>query len=555
MAILDRCNPILINVDDASSCSLTRADIKAMTPSDFEAQDTQEVRMDQIIAQEKELRMTGVQIKGLHDLLLSRMRPGSRGVIGKDQFNRSVIAPFSLIPQRSTVNAAYFEVEAGAADPSAGNNGIPSNAWQVTIKNDQSTFATSLKDLETYFLKENNVVVLWKDGTTAHSAQFRIEKTVNADAGGVEKAKLTLVPNYTEAGFDGLTAANKKPWQPTAGVLIPLANSISNYESWCNQYPTELPGKLRDFWWHTMRRTFAYNEEYVKALNAPLTSDYFKKFRMLPLADQRKRQGVMFQRDFMNTVFYGDRINENQTANGYTNLPKVLDPADPSCVMEYKANTLGYRTQLNECSRVIDEENGALDFDVIKDKLYEVKRYREAVTGGTVDRIDGMTDRTTFGLVQQLMFDYYKKKYNTDITRFYRPGEPLRANGQVLWDFMLFEFPEEGFELALMRDTYFDDHLAAFPTAQKSRGRQLWFPDWTDVHIDVTDTKSVSRKTNEADELYRCVIQPNVRHYQLNSQTIQVQVEDPNRHLIFENFSGACPTITYDGCTATDGSA
>ena len=116
-------------------------------------------------------------------------------------------------------------------------------------------------------------------------------------------------------------------------------------------------------------------------------------------------------------------------------------------------------------------------------------------------------------------------------------SEEMRADPRV---FMLRE--------DIDRDTMFDDMLAATPTAIKSRGRMLWAIDWSDINIGVSQVRSVTRQTNVADDVYNCVIQPNVNHYQLNSKRICVMVQDPNRHVIFENFSGLCPSITAQAC-------
>jgi len=161
-----------------------------------------------------------------------------------------------------------------------------------------------------------------------------------------------------------------------------------------------------------------------------------------------------------------------------------------------------------------------------------------------------MGDRFTYALWQFAFITYVKSRYSIDTTRFYQPGKQLVFDGQVLWNYDVFEFPEDGIRVNFFHDDYFDDHLAAFPTAIKSRGRQLWIIDWSDIDIAVTDVRSVNRQTNVADNLYNCVIQPNVNHYQLQSKTIQVQLGDPNRHLIVENFNDRCATLTATPCVA-----
>ncbi len=542
----NNCDPRIIAVDDSCGCTLTRASIRAMTPQDFEDQEFKEVGMDRIIAQTKEARMTGVKESGLTDLLLSRFAPIRKVNMGQQA---SIIAPFILVPQRHNINANYFEVVAGAATTGAGTGTIPASAWDLTIRNAQSQYSSNLAHVENYFLPGRYIVVLMKDSVTGtgRSLQYKILASVNANSGGVERAKLTLEPNYTAAGWSGLSSNEKAVYNPTHGLVIPLANSVSNYESWCYQDPSENTTKLLAYWLQTVRETHCYNDEYLKALNSPLTSEFFKKFRQLPLAQQKKRQGMLAERAFHNTVFFGQRINENQTPEGYTTLPTVTDPQDDTCTLEYKANTLGIREQLSDCGRVTDMAGAALDFDTIKALLNPLKRHRE-IDSGSISRIDVLTDRHTKSNIQSLMIDYYKRKYGMETQRFYQVGQKLSFQNIALFEYDVYEFPDEGVELAVITHTYFDDHLAAFPTADKSRGRYLMFIDWTDVQIGLAGTASASRQTNIADALYQCVITPNVKHYQLSSKTFAVMIHDPNRHAIIENFSDVCPTMTVTTC-------
>jgi hypothetical protein len=541
--LLDNCNPRLIQVDQSCGCTLTRANILAMTDEIFESQGLLEVGMDKLIAGTKELRMTGVKQKALMDLLLSRMTRGRASILGTDQNNKSVIAPFTLVPQRHRVNSNYWLVESGNVHPQAGIGAIPASAWQLVLLNDPGTFATPLVDLYNYFMPGTYIVVLTQDPITqvGRTIQFKVLSSVDGSGGGVEKALVSVQPNVTDVWW-AANPGDQAEYQPETGVVINLSNSVSNYESWCYQHPAENTLKLRDFWWQTIRNTWCYNDEYLKALTAPLTSDYFKKFRTLPLADQRRRAGEQEERDYFNTVFYGQRIDENQTPSSYQDLPRVVDPNDTECLMEYKANTIGIRTQLDECGRVIDFQNAVIDFDVLAPLFYQLSRTRDS------EEIDIMTDRLTYAAVIWMAIQYYKARYGFEMTKFLQQGQAIKFGDVVLWNYTRMDFPEAGFAINLIRDTYFDDHLAAFPDAIKSRGRALWVIDWSDIGIGLMDARSVNRQTNVADDLYNCVIQPNVNHYQLKSKKVQVQVGDANRHLIIENYSAACPTINSTPC-------
>lgn len=546
MAFPNNCNPRIITVDESCGCTLTRANIEAMTKTTFEEQGFKEVGMDRVIAQTKEARMTGVPEKSLTDLLLSKMVNIKDKVVSN---GGSVIAPFFYVPQRHNINANYWVIEDGEANPDAGSGAMPASAWDLLITNHAGAFATALPNIQNYFLPGRNINVQYADAVTgvARTLQFKVLSAVNADSGGVSKATVTVEPNYSAAGWAALSGAEKAVYQPTHGMVINLANSVSNYESWCYQEQALNTTKLLTFWLQTIRRTHCYNDQYLKALNAPLTSEFFKKFRQLPLVQQRKQQEMLAEKAFYNTVFFGQRINELQSDTTYTSLPQVRDPLNPNCVIEFKANTLGARTQLADCGRVIDMQGLPLDMDQLKELLYVIKRTRE-IDSGEITVIDAMTDRFTADRILTIMTRYYEQKYSWETTRFYKPGEKLVFNGQIMWTYNIYEFPEEGVALAVFVDTFFDDYLAAMPEADKSRGRALWLIDWSDIAIGNAGTASVQRQTNIADNIYNCVITPNVTHYQLTSQTISVMLQDPNRHLIIENFSAACPQLTANVC-------
>jgi hypothetical protein len=529
---------------------MTRASIFAMTRQIFEDQAFTEVGMDRIIGQAKEAKMTGVQENTLSMLLNSKWAPIKTTTAYKNPADGSVIAPFILRPQRHRVNANGFVLESGNVHPTAGVGAIPASAWQFVVTNESSIFASPLASIEKYFLPGRYIAVLNKSSVTGigRTLVYKILSAVNANAGGVEKALVSVEPNYSAAGWAALSAGDKAVYQATHGLLIPMANSVSDYESWCYQDPTPNTAKLLVYWLQTVRETHCYNDEYIKALMAPNTSNFFKKFRTMPLAEQRRQQSMAAELAFYNTVFFGQRINEFQVSDStYRSLPQVVDPANTSCVLEYKANALGIEQQLADCGRVIDMAGQPLNLDLVKEALYSLKRHRSA-TSGSIETIDALTDRRTADNILTIMTRYYKDKYAWDVTRFYKPGEKLIFNGEVIVQYNEYEFSDEMVKLAVISNEFFDDHLGMFPLADKSRGRYLWLIDWSDVELGLAGTASANRQTNIYDNLYKCVIKPNIDHYLLNSKTFTVIIEDPNRHLLIRNFSDACPILTPHIC-------
>lgn len=586
------CVPLFFGVDGSTGCSLTRADIRPFTKDDFAAQDMKEVGMDRIIAGTKEARMIGVPQRSLMDLLLSRHAPIRSGSPGPDQ---SIIAPYRLVPRRSIVNINYFLVTAGSAtapvDPATPfPTALPATAWYLTVKISTGGFGSAVKNVEKYFLPgmylfvettARHVGSAWQTyvgGPNIDSSvgpiQFRVVAAAGK-SGDADTAYVIVAPTDFQsyeasvsswAAYKANSTGSPSPQAKsdavavTKGTMILGVNSVSNKEAWCYQPPALNNLGLIEYWRQTYRWTHQYNDEYLKALEAPLTSEFFKKFRTLPIAEQRRQQEALMQNWYYNTVFYGTRISDNQTLASWTSLPTVDDITNPGCALEYKSNTLGIRTQLGECGKILDLNGGALNMDTLFELNYTLKRER-GNDGTDVSTIDWMCDRFTKGKIRDLMVRFYKAKYGVDSLQMnMQLGQKLvdTVTKRTVFEYDIYDLPDQGVSFSVFTDMYFDDRIAASSalgasSGTKNRARAFWAIDWSDILIGVLGNRSVTRQTNQADNLYNCVIDPNINHYRLNSRTIEVQVGNANRHLVVENFADACPTVTVANCAVTAG--
>lgn len=584
----DNCTPLFFGVDGSTGCTLTRADIRPFSKSDFSDQGFKEVGMDKIIAQTKEARMMGVPQRSLMDLILSRHAPIKEGSAGPSQ---SIIAPYRLVPRRTIVNINYFLISAGSAtapvDPATPfPSTLPATAWYITVAPSTGGYGSNIKNIEKYFLPG---MYLYVETTARHvgsdwqthvgggnidssvSIQFRVVAAVGK-SGDTGVAYVVVAPTSFQSYEASLSAWNTFK-ADTSGTLSPkeqvsqtlvekgtaiiMANSVSDREAWCYQPPAINNLGLAEYWRQTYRWTHQYNDEYLKALEAPLTSEFFKKFRTLPIAEQRRQQEMLMHKWYLNTVFYGDRISDKQTIATWTDLPTVEDLTNPGCTLEHKSNTLGARTQLAECGKVLDLNGGALNVDTIQELAYTLKRER-GNDGSDISVIDMMGDRFSKSKFRDVMIRYYKAKYGVDVSINMQLGQKLvdSVTNRLVFEYDKFDLPDQGVSLSFFTDTFFDDRIGAAQSlgassGTKNRARQLWLIDWSDITIGVHGSRSVSRQTNLADNLYNCVISPNVNHYRLNSRTIEVQVGNPNRHTIIENFSDACPSVTVAVCNPT----
>lgn len=567
MALTSACLPRIVPVSSACGCTLTATSIRGLTPGEMEGLQNTEIDLARVILNAAEAKILGVQENGLAAFLRSTIKD-IKPKLGTTKIDeQSIILPYIQRTQRSYLNANYFTIEAGVVHPSAGSGGIPASAWNLTLNLGSSWLKTDLTLLERYFLPGNTLIVLTWDDTTAKNAKtlvFTIVAAVNADAGGVSKAKVTVQPNITDAGFAALSSPGKAVYQPTFGVAQTGANSISDRESWCHEPPADLSRKILVNWLQTTRTSRCVDETYMKTLDLIMkgkVNPYQQGFVWSPIAEQNKRKTQLEEDAFMRTVFFGQRISEKQQVETYNELEAITDVADTSCPLEYKARALGFFQILTDCNRVVDLNGAALDLDYIFQQLYYLKRNREA-DGDKISVIDSLTDRWTAAKIYDAMSRYYRVRYNVETIRYAKIGEKITHDGIIMFNYNLYDIPEVGIQWAVFHDPFFDDHLAAFPssgagaggsTEFKARGRNLWFLDFSDMTIGIGKTMSVRRKTPDeaTNSLYNCVITANHKEFNLRSQKWTVMLDRPQRHLLLHNFSDACPTVTAQSdCSA-----
>jgi hypothetical protein len=510
-------------------------------------------------------RLAGVKENALLDLLLSRVKGVSseRSKITMGP-NKSFFLPYFMREQENVINANAFEIESGGLNPDAGStvDGITyhNGSREIIVRATNSQFTSTIQRLERYFLKGESVIVLnIGSGNVAQVPVMQIEAAFNADAGGVPKARIRIKPPYTNADWGPLP--DKTPYQPVEGVVQIGANSISDYESWCNNQPADLSRKVKTYWPQTSRFTRCWDDEYEKFLDQIFKGDvnpYLERFKELPMSEQNRQQYAQFQKKWLNTIFYGTPIDiENQTAEKYMNLPHVTDPRTGQFI-EYKSSAKGLRYQLGECSRITDYQGGDLDFNVLEQQLFSLKRTRE-VDGGTIEEIDCITDRSTANRIKTMMTRYYQLKYGTSWERHMGPPSNIMFEDKMLWFKQSYDFDEAHVRLNVMVENAMTDDRFHFTQSANpnlaTRGNKIWLLDWADLEVGVSNVAKVRRDTPDptTDPDFRCTIAANISHYDLESVSYTPMLGDENRHLIIENFSNNCPQYQVDICEPTVG--
>ncbi len=246
MAYFNQCLPKVVNIRDGSGCSFTRASAQAMTPDQFVALGDQE-DLQRVYAQATEAGMRGVVQKPISMILQGRLKDFTKKVsqvnIGQP---KSIIAPYIPYRQKAVVNAGYFTIQNGHD-----NNGY---RWTVALVNTSSPWQNNLPRIDRYFIAGKYVFgTFLSSGNVAVNSAWKVISATDTTSGGVPRADVILEPNVTAATWAGYTSPQKAAWQPTGGMIMTGANSISDYEQWCNNNAVNNPNNLIFFWLQTAR--------------------------------------------------------------------------------------------------------------------------------------------------------------------------------------------------------------------------------------------------------------------------------------------------------------
>lgn len=553
-----------VAIDASCGCTISRMTITGLTPTDIVNFANSEIDLARLVLEAREAKILGVPERGLEMLLKGKITNIKPEMVIQKIDGQSIIQPFIMRTQESFINDNYFKIEAGTPTPTAGTGSIPASASDITVVLGGAWINDGgISKLEQSFVVGSTLIVHTWDSIstkTALTLQFTILASVNADSGGTFKAKVTIAPNLTAAEWTALSASQKALYRPTFGMAQTAANNVDDREAYCNQQRADLNKRIILNWIQTSRNTICSQQSYEEVLDAILAgrvNDYLKGFKYLDLAKQEKQKLARANREWMNSVMYGQIINGNQTEALWRSLPAVTDPLDSTCQLGVHANALGFFTLLNNCNRVIDLGGAALSLDyIINTVLYPLRRNREA-EGDSVQVIDSMTNRYMSAVIYETMSKYYTARYGVDVTRFAKIGEKITHEGFLFFNYNVYDIPDAGVQWAVYVDDYFNDFVDAFNQRIvgwdfKTRANSIWFIDWSDISIGVMKTNTVTRKYPDMGgipEAYKCVMQPNVSTYRMNSKTFTPLLDRPNRHLIIHNMTFACPGVTIPGCT------
>ena len=330
------------------------------------------------------------------------------------------------------------------------------------------------------------------------------------------------------------------------------------------------------------------------------------KFGDVTIAERNRQLGAMWQREWMNSFFWGKRISSNQSLANWTSLPAQyahysgvtttngslggVTTSATSHIVSRKANAIGIYEQLQACGRVKDLKGQKLNLAELFNELYTLYRTRSN-SGRPSDSIDCYTDSKTASVIQTAMVKYYGAATATSGT--------TGANSVMRFDYGVADgkidklgfrvrsyellYPQ-GVTLNIITDHYFDDFVSAMKaeeltanqhnngtganTEGASRsvgdsGRFLMFLDLGGgIYPGIVDSNRKVHTTGALEDLakidsgYGCVMRSPTKEVTLNSVTWTAVVECPDDNLIVENFDDAEPdTVVNSDAYSTVGSA
>lgn len=590
-----RCATAISNNYDSCG-TITRSNIAYATPdgllSIFKSNDDYR-DMQSLMTTNMELKACGTKTYGLYDWLMSSARPvGSLINQKKIQGTDSIMEPFILASQKSIINDDYWAVLENVAAASYTPNSTEGNAGRPAVKTGTTYGAVthvmrlksrySLDPNTSHFVPGATLHVFGRTGAGAASrTQFIIDSAANEKPASGEVATWTDVALVAVSNGDSHSHSGV-----SSGVAVIGANNVSDYESWCNNRPALNPNRVVPFWTQTSRYTLCVDEFY-KEWFAKLTANnpYFAKFGDVTIAERNRQLGAMWQREWMNSFFWGKRISSNQSLANWTSLPAQyahynanlggVTTSATSHVVSRKANAIGIYEQLQACSRVKDLKGQKLNLAELFNELYTLYRTRSN-SGRPSDSIDCYTDSKTAASIQTAMVKYYGAATATSGTN--------GANSVMRFDYGVADgkidklgfrvrsyellYPQ-GVTLNIITDHYFDDFVSAMKaeeltanqhnngtganTEGASRkvgdsGRFLMFLDLGGgIYPGIVDSNRKVHTTGALEDLakidsgYGCVMRSPTKEVTLNSVTWTAVVECPDDNLIVENFDEAEP--------------
>jgi hypothetical protein len=514
--------------------------------------------MGAIIKHDMEIKMCDTVQNGLYDFLMANRINLSKKVQSHAvDSGTHEIAPFVMARQYSAINNGYWQVQNGAA---SGSN------WSVDVSSTTNIPA----DVRSFPVGQRVYITGLTAAGTKTMTAWQIFTSVPS---AVVTNGVTLVLTPQNAGS---YLSGSRLQSPVTGLLTRGTNNVSDFENFCAEPPAYMNWKNVPFWTETQRTSLCRSTQYEKWRKALLEDNpLYREFGDLTEIEKNRQLGADWQKRLVETMFWGKKINANQTLANYNQLPQIsaydgsafgLGVDGGTCV-GYRANMTGVYEQLAECNRVLDLQGAQLNLIALFNEIYNMMRTREGASGKYMKTFDLFTDNQTAHAINQAMISYYNNEVG-GTARFVvpigGPGQMPNASFNKEQDIQKAEF---GFNyrsynlmypaqvrINVITHYFFDDYLTANNVANQSNaGRLLLVLDFTNIYPGITTSNRKVWDTGMLKNLaainsgFNCVMEVNTLQTTLMSVTGTMIVECPAGNLWLENFSNAIPAYTNPG--------
>lgn len=560
----NRCSVAISNSYDSCG-TITRADVAYATPEGLASifksgEDWRD--MKSLLSTQMELKTCGIPVFGIYDWLMSSAKSvGSLVNRKKIKGTDSLLEPFILAQQKSLIRSEYWAISSGWDGDSGAYDGplgaTPGTSSQRIVR------IISRNDLDAdkaWFTPKGTIHIFSKSaGGTAQRGQWKI---ISSAASGTSYVDLLI---ETQNG-NSTTPYEDKPGQTVssrfnAGVVVIGTNNVNDFESWCNNRPALNPNRNVPFWFQTSRYTLCVDEHYKEWLNYMLERNpLFAKFGDVSLAERNRQLGMLFQKEWVRSFFWGKPL-PNQSLANWQSLEQVnsitssiFDTGTENKLIAYKANAIGVYEQLRVCGRVRDLQGQKLNLREFFDAIYDIYRSRSN-QGKEANSIDIYTDRKTAASFQRAMVDYYNEE-TTNNFRYVHDMTGTTVIPKLGFRVRSYElvYPQ-GVTLNIITDNFFDDFVSAAQTESDITGTNITATARFLMVLDLgggiypgiiasnrkVHTVGQLSELAKIDTTYACVMENPTREVSLNSLTWTAIVECPSDNLIVENFSDEKP--------------
>lgn len=567
-SLFSKCAPtIRTNIGECGTVTLCQ-NVKPETADQLETiytQDGEYRLLEHLFKTHFEIKACGAVQHSMRDFFIANAKVTRKGEVRFDRNDEAltIVAPFIMAEQKKPINNVYWRFSNLSVN---GSGNLVGHAYSGSgIPADVRSFPVGVN----MFLTTKSA-----GGSLIRSQYTVASASISTDGSYV---LLELAPQMTGSFFSG---ASNNPTQIAAdmtalnavGVLNRGVINIGKTESYCEDEPAYRNDALVPFWIQHTRWTSCSSSLYNKWLALVLDNNPLYRDRIYISEVERMRQkGEQFEKRLFDTLWFQGPISDKQNTTEYTQLPQITNfLSDTGLGVEggrcfgFKANAIGWLTQLRECNRWFDCQGAALNLNSLFNAIYNMRRVRAATGSSAQTRFDLFTDGITAGLIDKAFIGYYglifaqKDRYvmfDADRTRGENKEYGIQFTSYYLRD------RNAGVTLNVISDWAFDDKMSEFSAAgMGNSGSTIMLLDLTTMYMKVIESNKVTNHTGDlralvaVDASFKCVEETETQDNVINGLTFTAVLECPQSSLVLDNYSSDIPVFdpavvgpNYDG--------